>query len=283
MYGGRANYTRRYLLKLHNTHGNDQANAWIRLPVYYAGQFKGEMFLIVVDACSKWLEVHLMKLTTSSATIKKLMQVFSTHSLPRTIVSYNGTNFTSSEFEQFMAQNSIKHIKATPFHPVSNGQAVRAVRTFKEGFEKMEGGGVKSRLARFLFRYRTTPHLTTGVLPAEMLMRHLRTKLDLLRPSVAERVYERQSKQKATHDHHAKERDIQVDDNVYVRDFRTNKAWLPGEVIEKTGPVSTQVALEDGQVVRRHQDHVRAQEVKEAEPVATPMSAITVSTQICQK
>lgn len=102
------------------------------------------------------------------------------------------------------------------------------------------------------------------------MRRHLRTKLDLLRTSVAERVYERQSKQKATHDHLSKERDIQVDDNVYVRDFRTNKAWLPGVVIEKTGPVSTQVALEDGQVVRRHQDHVRAKEV---------MSAITVSTQ----
>ena len=111
------------------------------------------------------------------------------------------------------------------------------------------------------------------------MRRHLRTKLDLLRTSVAERVYERQSKQKATHDHLSKERDIQVDDNVYVRDFRTNKAWLPGVVIEKTGPVSTQVALEDGQVVRRHQDHVRDKEVKKAEPVATPMSAITVSTQ----
>lgn len=66
---------------------------------------------------------------------------------------------------------------------------------------------------------------------------------------------------------------------MFMCDFRTNKAWLPGVVIEKTGPVSTQVALEDGQVVRRHQDHVRAKEVKKAEPVATPMSAITVSTQ----
>ena len=56
------------------------------------------------------------------------------------------------------------------------------------------------------------------------MRRHLRTKLDLLRPSVAERVYERQSKQKATHNHHAKDRDIKVDDNVYARDFRTNKA-----------------------------------------------------------
>ena len=95
---------------------------------------------------------------------------------------------------------------------------------------------------------------------------------------MVERVYERQSKKKAAHDQHAKERDIQVDDNVYVRDFCTSKAWLPRVVIEKTEPVSTQVALEDGQVVRRHQDHVCAKEVKEAEPVATPMSATTVST-----
>ena len=49
-------------------------------------------------------------------------------------------------------------------------------------------------------------------------------------------------------------------------------------MIEKTGPVSTQAAFEDGQVVQRHQDHVRAKEAKEAEPVTTPMSAITVST-----
>ena len=49
-----------------------------------------------------------------------------------------------------------------------------------------------------------------------LMRRHLRTKLDLLRPSVAERVNERQSKQKATHDHLSKQRDIQVDDNVYV-------------------------------------------------------------------
>ena len=82
-----------------------------------------------------------MKSTTSSAKIEKLMEIFSTHGMPRTIVSHNGTNFTSSEFEQFTAQNGIKLIIVAPYHPASNGQAERAVRTFKEGFEKMEGGG----------------------------------------------------------------------------------------------------------------------------------------------
>jgi hypothetical protein len=43
-----------------------------RLHIDYAGSFKGEMFLVVVDAYSKWLEVHQMTSTTSTATIEKL-------------------------------------------------------------------------------------------------------------------------------------------------------------------------------------------------------------------
>ncbi|XP_044171937.1 uncharacterized protein K02A2.6-like [Acropora millepora] len=112
---------------------------WSRLHVDYAGPYKGEMFLIVIDAHSKWLEVHCMKSTTSNATIEKLREIFATHGLPATLVSDNGSNFTSSEFEEFMKRNGIKHIKVAPYHPASNGLAERAVRVFKEGFEKMGG------------------------------------------------------------------------------------------------------------------------------------------------
>ena len=68
------------------------------------------------------------------------MEIFSTHGLPRTIVSDNGTNFTSTEFEQFMAQNGIKHIKRHPsiLHQMGN---LREQCERSEGFEKMEGGG----------------------------------------------------------------------------------------------------------------------------------------------
>ena len=47
--------------------------------------------------------------------------------------------------------------------------------------KKMTGGTIESRVSRFLFKYRTTPHSTTGVPPAELMFnRHLRTHLDLL-------------------------------------------------------------------------------------------------------
>ncbi|KAK3726335.1 hypothetical protein QZH41_008960, partial [Actinostola sp. cb2023] len=242
---------------------------WTRIHIDYAGPYKGEMFLVVVDACSKWLEVHLMNSTTSTATIEKLRETFANHGLPKTIVSDNGSNFTSAEFEQFTVKNGIKHIKVAPYHPASNGQAERAVRIFKEGFEKMEGGSIRTKLSRFLLRYRITPHSTTGVPPAQLLMkRHLRTQLDLVRPSVGDRVQTKQEQQKAIHDNHAKARDIQIDDPVYIRDFREKKAWLPGVVIEKTGPVSSKIELQDGTIVRRHQDHIRTtvNESKRPEP-----------------
>ena len=38
---------------------------WSRLHADFAGPFQGRMFLIVVDACTKWLEVHTMKSITS--------------------------------------------------------------------------------------------------------------------------------------------------------------------------------------------------------------------------
>ena len=115
------------------------------------------MFFLVIDAYSKWLEVHIMKSTTSTATIEKLREIFAIHGLPDTIVSGNGSIFISNEFEEFMKKNSIKHIKVAPYHPASNGQAERAMRAFKEGFQKMKSGSIQTKLSQFLLSYRTTP------------------------------------------------------------------------------------------------------------------------------
>ena len=55
---------------------------------------------------------------------------------------------------------------------------------------------MKHRLANFLFRYRTTPHSTTGVIPAELIVRRrLRTRLSLIRPNLAQVVEAKQEKQ----------------------------------------------------------------------------------------
>lgn len=53
------------------------------------------MFLIVVDAYSKWTEVHAVSGSTSAITIKCLRKNFSQHGIPEIMVSDNATCFTS--------------------------------------------------------------------------------------------------------------------------------------------------------------------------------------------
>jgi hypothetical protein len=68
----------------------------------------------------------------------------------------------------------------------------------------MEGGSLKTKLARFLLKYRITSHSTRGVPPAQLLMKwKLHTQLDLLHPNVSDRVLEKQTQQKSSHDYHA--------------------------------------------------------------------------------
>ena len=105
---------------------------WVRLHADYAGPFLGKMFLILVDAHSKWMEVKSVSAATSTQTIEHLRNIFATHGLPEMLVIDNGSVFTSSEFQDFTKRNGIRHVTSAPYHPASNGLAERVVQTFKE-------------------------------------------------------------------------------------------------------------------------------------------------------
>ena len=72
---------------------------------------------------------------------------------------------------------------ACPYHPASNGEAERAVRTFKQAMKTMkaEPGTRAEKLAWFLQGYRTTPPTATGCTPAELLIgRRIHSRLNIL-------------------------------------------------------------------------------------------------------
>ena len=75
------------------------------------------------------------------------------------------------------------------------------MQTFKQSLRQISGGSIREKLAKFLFKYRITPHSSTGVAPAVLLMgRQLRSRLDLLRPDLFAKVEKNQFKQKLAHD-----------------------------------------------------------------------------------
>jgi len=154
-------------------------------------------------------------------------------------------------------KNGIKHIISAPYQPSTNGLVERAVQTFKQGMKKHGYGSVDTKLARFLLSYRITPQSATGESPAQLLWgRSLRSHLALLRPDVATRVHLAQSRQKKQHDQHSRTRGVKLGDAVSVRKYSRGSKWIPGTIIQETGPLSARVELKDGMVVRRHHDQL---------------------------
>ena len=118
---------------------------------------------------------------------------------------------------------------------------------------------METRLSRFLFKYCLTPQSSTGVAPAELMFgRCLRSHLDHVHPSLDRKVRLSQERQKQGHDLHAGVRGFQVGDLVYVRNYGSGEAWLPGKVTEVQGSAIYAVLLDDGRSVRKHTDQLRA-------------------------
>ena len=55
---------------------------WSRVNVDYVGPFMGKMFLLIIDAHSKWMKIHCVNTATSSVTIDKMRSTLASHSLP---------------------------------------------------------------------------------------------------------------------------------------------------------------------------------------------------------
>ena len=221
------------------------------------------MFLIIVDAHSKWMEVKAVTAATSKATIVQLRSMFPTHGLPEMLVTDNSTTFTSTEFQEFIKANGIRHVKSSPYHPASNRLAERAVQTFKESMRKNTNGSIETRLARFLFRYWNAPHTTTGLTPSELMFgRRVRTHLDLVKPDLTSRVQLKQQQLKLEYDMQTKERSFEVGDKAFVQNFPPKRGtpWDPGQITVVHGPLSYFIELQNGRCVRRHVDHIRIQQ-----------------------
>ena len=222
---------------------------WSRVHMDFAGPFHGQVFLIVVDAYSKWLEVVPVTTMTTRTVIRALSRLFATHGLPDTLVSDNGAQFVSAEFKEFTDSLLIRHVTSAPFHPATNGQAERMVRFTKESLKKLVNGDWHQKVWEFLARQHSTPSSVTGHSPAELLMgRKLTTVLDRLHPDKLAG----QPKVKP-----ASTRGFVVGAWVFVRNYSGGSRWVAATVVKATGPLSYLVKLEGGQIILRHIDQVR--------------------------
>lgn len=137
----------------------------------------------MVDAFSNWPEAFKLSSTTSAKTIECFEEVIARHGLFDVLVTDNGPQLVSKEFQDFAAKTSFKHITTAYYHPQSNGRAEKFVDLLKTGLRKAKGSA-DQKLREFLHAYRSTPsYALDGKSPAElMLKRQMKSRLDLLRP-----------------------------------------------------------------------------------------------------
>jgi transposase InsO family protein len=111
------------------------------------------MFLVVVGAYSKWPEVTIMHLkTTTSKTVEALRTVFARNGLQEQLVNDNGPQFTAKEFQLFIKKNEVKHVTLAPYHPATNGLSERFIQIIKQSLTSMKEdlGSTQTKLSKFL-------------------------------------------------------------------------------------------------------------------------------------
>ena len=153
---------------------------WSRLGMDLLELLGKKNYLLIVDYYSMWMEVKLLSKPTSFAFIQQIKSVFAAQGIPDVVVSDNGPQFASYIFTEFATEYGFTHVMSSPKHPQTNGEAGRAVKTFKQLLKKNKDPYMA------LPMYRASP-LQNGFSPAELLIRRkLQTKtpvlLKLLKP-----------------------------------------------------------------------------------------------------
>ncbi|CAB0008407.1 unnamed protein product, partial [Nesidiocoris tenuis] len=192
------------------------------------------------------------------STLRAIKNTISRFGFPHIIVTDNGPQFVSEEFEQFCKNHSVTHIKSTPYHPRTNGLAERAVRTFKDRLKNEKGNRwqILEKVDEFLFTYRSTPHSTTGRSPAELIFgRRLTSPFDLLKPDLKRKQDQALWNQRCNRGEEKQVRKFKEGDNVMVK-CQASKNWTNGVVVKRTGPMSYEV-LADGRLLKKHVDQLR--------------------------
>ena len=255
--------------------------------------------LVLIDLHSKWPIVRPTHYITTTAVTNFLSDCFTDLGLPQQIITDNGRQFVSREFEDFLSSLQIKHCRTSLYHPQANGAVERFNRVLVQGLRTalVEGRSFQVALRSILVSYRSTPHAATAVSPAELhLGRKLLLPLSLLSLSPSTRrvifsespqVYRYQKEYKEYTDtvRHAHPSGLNTGDAVrvrrQVRHSKLEPTWShPHRVVEL--PSADTARLEDGTVwnasqlkpVGDHRGSLRGSESRE-EPARSPLRRST--------
>lgn len=134
----------------------------------------GKKFLLVcVDAFSKFCWLFPMRSATAQATVDLLRtNLFQHFGIPATIVSDNGTQFTSHLFKRMCFGHGIRHVTTSPYYPQpSHAERFnRNLRSALIAFHAENQTTWDQELPWLQFAFNTAPHESHKAVPFEVML-----------------------------------------------------------------------------------------------------------------
>ena len=244
---------------------------------------KGNQYLLViVDYCSKWVELFPMREAKSPKIASLLIEeIFTRWGTPKYLVSDRGAQFTSHLLTQICQQWGVVQKLTTAYHPQTNltERINRTLKTMMASFVKDQHNTWDMWLSEFRFAINSAWQESTGFTPAEIALgRKLKGPLErvlcrapdpdesayallerqkMLIETVRHNVSKAQEKQGRYYNVRRQQVTYEPGDLVWIRDHPLSKAevgfmaklapkWKgPAKIQKRLGPVNYSVSLLD--------------------------------------
>ncbi len=126
--------------------------------------------LTMTDHYSRWTEVYILTNINTQSIIGKLSYWISKHGCPTKLISDNGTQYKSTEFEHFLNEKGIKHHVTTTFNPEANGVSERVNCTIKRILNCNQGMNLIGVVQKINYALKHAINRMTGFSPYEIIM-----------------------------------------------------------------------------------------------------------------
>ena len=151
---------------------------WEEISVDFFGpiQSSSEYLLVIQDDYSRFPVVPCVFSLKSPVIEKRLESIFALLGYPEVMRTDNGPPFNSNSFSVYCKRVGIFHRLITPLWPRANGLVECFMKSLGKVLRtaKVDKVDWRVRLTEFLKNYRNSPHSTTGVAPASLLLRNSR-------------------------------------------------------------------------------------------------------------
>jgi hypothetical protein len=195
-------------------------------------------YLVTVDQYSDFFEIDELKHANTEYTNQLSKRNFSRYGIPTTVITDNGSNFTSEKFKRFTKEWNFQHITSSPNHQQGNGKAEAAVKIAKGLIKKSIE--TRSDVYKMLLHWRNTPNKMNSSPAQRMFSRRLRSDIPMipskLKPEaiadVPQAIQEQRNNSKRYYDRSSQNLlSPRKDSNVHFqKNPQSSTTWTPGKI-----------------------------------------------------